>query len=205
MTGPDRPGEPPPGARDLVASLQAAMASVRGEIVVTEVPAPTRIAPYGLALGAHVLGPSAPGAAADGDEDAGEPAAVGRLVLLHDPDGQDAWEGCSRFVCYARAALDAEMVSDPLLPEVAWSWLQDALGRHQAGHHALGGTVTTTVSDRFGTLAAGGADHEVEVRCSWSPDGSDGAAHLLAFVDLLASLAGLPPAGAGVVALPRRG
>ncbi len=53
--------------------------------------------------------------------------ATGRLVLLHDPDGEQAWDGVLRLVVYVRAEVDAELASDPLLPDVGWSWLTDAL------------------------------------------------------------------------------
>ena len=53
--------------------------------------------------------------------------ATGRLVLLHDPAGQDAWDGTLRLVTYVTAELEPELASDPLLPAVGWSWLTDAL------------------------------------------------------------------------------
>ncbi len=55
----------------------------------------------------------------DGEED----LADGRLVLLHDPAGHDAWHGTFRLVTLVRAELEPEMAADPLLPDVCWSWL----------------------------------------------------------------------------------
>ena len=47
----------------------------------------------------------------------------------------------------------AAIAQDPLLPEVAWSWLTESLEASGAGFHALGGTVTATSSTRFGDIA----------------------------------------------------
>ena len=59
--------------------------------------------------------------------------ATGRLVLLHDPAGHEAWQGTFRVVTYVRAELEPEMASDPLLPGVGWAWLTEALDGHGAG------------------------------------------------------------------------
>ena len=40
---------------------------------------------------------------------------------------------------------DAEMATDPFLPEVGWSWLTDALDHHGAHYKAAAGTVTQTL------------------------------------------------------------
>ncbi|GAA3432066.1 hypothetical protein GCM10018954_016680 [Kutzneria kofuensis] len=87
----------------------------RPEVELAEVRAPQRLAPWSFAFSARANGPA--------DE-----VATGRLVLLHDPDGEDAWGGVLRVVTFVRAELDAELAVDPLLPAVAWSWLTDALG-----------------------------------------------------------------------------
>lgn len=181
----------------VAASLRAALAQTRPELLLTETRGPSKVAPHGLAVTASVT------ASADDDRE----IAVGRLVLLHDPDGQAAWDGTYRIACFARADLDPEMSSDPLLPEVAWSWLEEALRGHDAEADALAGTVTITRSSRFGALAEPGdeASSEAELRCSWTPRwDEDPARHLRAFCDLLADLAGLPPDMPGVVALSAR-
>jgi len=193
------------------AALRDALGALRPELAVRETTPPSRVAPYAFALAASLTG--------DDDD-----LAAGRLVLLYDPAGHDAWEGTARIVCYARAAVEPEVAADPMLPEVAWSWLVEAMAAHGAGVRALGGTVTTTTSRRFGVLAPDGDSFDVEIRCSWSPNWTqtatparsgpddapawsahDTAAHLHAFADLLAAMAGLPPRIAGVVPLtPRR-
>ncbi|WP_329108554.1 DUF3000 domain-containing protein [Micromonospora sp. NBC_01699] len=163
-----------------VAGLRAA--PPRDEILLEEVGAPQRLAPYAFALSASVL--------RDGDE-----VATGRLILLHDPAGHEAWEGTLRLVTYVTAELEIDLAADPLLPSVGWTWLTDALDAQGADHRALGGTVTQTMSTRFGDLAGPPAAGDIEIRASWTPLGADLHAHLLGWCTLLASTAGLPPPG----------
>ncbi|MFV2084862.1 DUF3000 domain-containing protein [Micromonospora sp. LOL_021] len=170
-----------------VAGLRAV--TPREEIQIEEVGAPQRLAPYAFALSATVLRGS--------DE-----VATGRLVLLHDPDGHDAWQGTLRLVTYVTADLEVDLVADPLLPTVGWTWLTDALDAHGAAYGALGGTVTQTCSTRFGELAGPPAGGDIEIRASWTPSTTGLDAHLTAWCDLLASTAGLPPPG--VTVLPGR-
>ncbi len=82
-----------------------------------------------------------------------------------------------------------------MVSEVAWSWLTDALTEHAAGHHSVGGTVTRTASTRFGSIAAPEHSVDVEIRASWTAEGTDLDKHLIAFIEVLANAAGLPPAG----------
>jgi hypothetical protein len=162
-------------------------AAVRNDVHLGPLPAPARLAPWSHAVSATVRPPgSAPGS----DDE----IASGRLILLHDPNGHDAWAGTFRIVVFATCELDAEIAADPLLPEVAWSWLTDALADADAAHHALGGTVTATASTRFGDIAGPQRVNDLEVRASWTPDGPTGA-HLRAFAAMLATAAGLPPEG----------
>jgi len=161
----------------------------RPEISVDEVPAPQRLAPYSYALGGMVL--------RHGDE-----VATGRLILLCDPSCPEAWEGPLRLVTYVTAELEPELAADALLPAVGWSWLVDALDAHDTKYTAIGGTVTQTLSTRFGELAGPPATADLEIRASWSPLDDDLGAHLQAWCTLLASTAGLPPPG--VLALPER-
>jgi hypothetical protein len=161
----------------------------RPEIVLEEIPAPQRLAPYGYAISGTVL--------RHGDE-----VATGRLILLYDPAGHDAWEGCLRLVTYVTAELEPELGTDPMLPAVAWSWLTDALDALDARHAAIGGTVTQTLSTRFGELAGPPTAADLEIRASWTPVDGDLVRHLTAWCDLLAMTAGLPPPG--VTALVER-
>jgi Protein of unknown function (DUF3000) len=161
----------------------------RPEITLEEAPAPQRLAPYGYALSGTVL--------RDGDE-----VATGRLILLHDPAGHEAWEGTLRLVTYVTAELEPELAADPLLPTVGWSWLVEALEASGASFTAAGGTVTQTLSTRFGDLAGPPTAADIEIRASWTPLEDNLEPHLSAWCTLLASTAGLPPPG--VAALPAR-
>jgi hypothetical protein len=173
-----------------VAVTQMQAARLRPEVFCEEMPAPQRIAPYASALSADVT--------VDG-EDIG----TGRIVLLHDPAGNDAWEGTFRCVAYARAEIDPEMANDPLLAEVGWTWLTDALLAHGAGFIAPSGTVTKVSSESFGSMADDESTAQLEIRASWTPLGEVGP-HVEAWGELLCTASGLPPVPDGVVTMPSR-
>ncbi|GAA2353801.1 DUF3000 domain-containing protein [Streptomyces carpaticus] len=190
MNGPG--AEAPYAFRRAVAALGSAR--VRPEVRLAPMPAPRRLAPYAHALEAAVT--------ADGTE-----VADGRFVLLHSPQGDDSWRGEFRVVTLARADLDPELGADPLLPEVAWSWLTEALEGRGLIWLEPSGTVTRAGSYFFGGLGDRPPRSEVELRASWTPgDAEEAAGHLLAWCALLAQCAGLPPEAAGgtVAAFPRR-
>ena len=169
--------------------------SWRPELKVEEIPAPGKIAPFAVAISAEVE---------LNDEELGS----GRLVLLHDPAGSASWDGDFRCVTYARADVDPEMVTDPLLTEVGWSWLIDALERNQAEYSSPSGTVTAVSSRSFGGIADDPPRAEVELRASWTPvvtTAADMVRNLQAWSELLCLTAGLPPLPDGVVPIaPRR-
>ncbi|MFJ6937835.1 DUF3000 domain-containing protein [Streptomyces sp. NPDC101132] len=160
---------------------------------------PKRLAPHAYALEAAVV---------EDDED----LADGRLILLHDPAGHEAWHGTFRLVTLVRAELEPEMAADPLLPEVCWSWLTGALEARGLTYGEPSGTVTRAGSYYFGGLSARRPATQIEIRASWTPrEGVGGvpdtASHLSAWCELLAQVAGLPPAGpadTAVVSLPQR-
>lgn len=179
---------PPRAFTRALASLRSAR--VRSELVYEEVPAPQRVAPYAVAVSGDVVV-------------GGEELATGRLIVLHDPDGHDAWEGTFRCVAYLRAEIEAEVAADPLLGQVAWTWLTEALDGHEAGYSAPSGTVTRVVSEGFGGMADEPQRAEMELRASWTPT-SELAVHLAAWGDLLCTAAGLPPVPPGVVPMPSR-
>ena len=179
---------PPDEFRAALDQLKAAR--LRPEVFCEEMAAPQRIAPYSAAMTADVT-------------IAGEDCGGGRLVLLYDPAGNEAWQGNFRCVAYARAGIDPEMVTDPLLGAVGWSWLIEALEAHYAEFVAPSGTVTRVASESFGGMDGEPASAEIEVRASWSPLGSI-TSHVEAWGDLLCTAAGLPPVPAGVVVMPHR-
>lgn len=172
---------------------------VRPELILEEVPAPTRLAPHAVALSGEVV----PSHLTD-DDDA---IATGRFVLLHDPSGPEPWEGTWRAVTYAKAEMEAEVGHDPLAGQAGWSWLTDALDEAGLEYAAPAGTVTCVTSESFGALSEREPTVELEIRASWTPVLSVGAEPrelaltLGAWGDLLCTLAGLPPLPEGVVAL----
>ncbi|MBK7723487.1 MAG: DUF3000 domain-containing protein [Austwickia sp.] len=175
----------------------------RPEVTLSEIPAPQRVAPFAVALSADVeasypLTSSLQGQAADEPADDDEPLAAGRFVVLHDPGAPSAWDGTWRVVTFARARLEPELAADPMLGSVGWSWLMDALTDAGVVHDALGGTVTRVVSDGFGTMDDQGTSVDLEVRASWTPTGDDLPAQLSTWLEVLCTLAGLPPLPEGV-------
>lgn len=171
-------------------------ARLRSEVSITEVPAPSRIAPHAVALSAEVV--------ATGFRQEGQELASGRFVLLYDPSAPEPWSGVWRIVTFARAELEPELANDPLLGAVGWSWLTEALGHHGATYVAEGGTITRVVSESFAGLGDRSATVEMEIRASWTPAGPDLGVHLRAWAELLCTIGGLPPLPEGVVALPRQ-
>jgi hypothetical protein len=177
--------------------FERAIGAIRGilprvEFVLEETPAPQRLAPHALAITAEM---------ADLEDD----AASGRFVLLHDPDGIDEWEGTFRAVVFIRANVEPELVDDPLMAEVVWSWLTEAMHGLDARH--IGGTVTKSTGDSFGTMAGKRPQGSIEMRASWTPAGSpepDLAAHFQVWLETLAVAAGLAPLPAGVVSVAQR-
>ncbi len=158
-------------------------ARMRSEVEIGPLPAPARLAPWSHAISVTLF--------PDGGD---TESASGRMILLYDPDGVSAWGGNLRIVVFATCELDTDIAVDPLLPEVAWSWLTEALEGSGAGFDALGGTVTATSSTRFGDIAGPHRTDDLELRASWTAD-ENTELHLQAFAGFLASAAGLPPEG----------
>jgi hypothetical protein len=170
-----------------------------------DVAAPKRLAPYATAIAATV-------------QRDGADVAWGRLVLLFDPDGQDGWDGAFRLVAYIRADVEPEIAADPLLGEVGWSWLSEALDAHVPGYAVPSGTVTRVITEGFGAKRDELPLTGFELRASWSPagpgnTGADGvdldtldlSAHISAWCDCLSAAAGLEPPGTRALRPPGRG
>lgn len=183
---------------------QLRSARLRPEVALVEVPAPQRIAPYAVALTADVLTRASAVGAPAIDAEAPDELASGRFVLLHDPSAPEPWHGTFRAVTFVRAELEPEFGADPMLGEVGWSWLREALVAREARFTHDGGTVTRVVSQSFGALSERPASVELEVRGSWTPLGDDLGLHLQGWADLLCTVGGLPPLPDGVTALPGR-
>jgi hypothetical protein len=177
------------------AQFQAAVAAmnaveVRPEIELGPIRPPQRLAPFSYALGAEVRHPDAAIVPEISEGDA-----FGRLILLHDPEGAEAWDGTMRLVAYIQADLDASEAIDPLLAEVAWSWLIDALEARPGQATAVGGTVTATTSVRYGDISGPPRAHQLELRASWTATTPELGTHVQAFCEVLEHAAGLPPLG----------
>ncbi len=179
----------------------------RRDLQFEDVAAPRRLAPYATAIAATVQRDDAD-------------VAWGRLVLLYDPDGQQGWEGFFRLVAYVRADVEPEMAADPLLGEVGWSWLSEALDTHAPGYAAPSGTVTRVITEGFGAKRDELPLTGFELRASWSPVGPDGptgsagnsdldaldlSAHIAAWCDCLSATAGLEPPGTRALRQPGHG
>ncbi|WP_077089924.1 DUF3000 domain-containing protein [Mycobacterium rhizamassiliense] len=179
--------EPAP-FREAVAAMNAV--SARPEIELGPIRPPQRLAPFSYALGAEVKHPDL-----EIVPERSEGDAFGRLILLYDPEGADAWDGTIRLVAYIQADLDSSEAVDPLLPEVAWSWLVDALESRTDQLTALGGTVTATTSVRYGDISGPPRAHQLELRASWTATTPEVGVHVEAFCEVLEHASGLPPVG----------
>jgi len=165
----------------------------RPEIILEEVPAPQKLATYSFAFTADVSN----GLLGDSEAE----IASGRFVLLHEPGGQDTWEGEFRCVTFLSADVDEAMQDDPLLPEVGWSWLLDSLAAGGCKFTAPSGTVTRVSSASFGKLSPRNDESEIEIRASWSPlinNSDEMISHVMSWCNLLGEVAGLPPVVEGV-------
>lgn len=177
----------------------------RPEIAVSASVGSTKLAPYSLTMNATVT-------------TGGRQVADGRLVLLHDPAGQESWGGDWRLVLFASAELEDAMTDDPVLVDMGWEWLQEALGERDLALGAFGGTVTRTAAKSFGTLVDNPRTGDLEIRASWTPMIKAPhprlrpatipvilREHVAAWLDLLELITSLEPAIEGVAVLrPRR-
>jgi len=203
--------------RSAVDGLEVGLDRQRGlrpELTFEKEPAPRKLAPYAASVAVTVTG---------GDGDVG----WGRFVLLYDPAGQRGWGGPFRIIAHIRVDLEPEIAADPLVGEVGWSWLTEALDARAVGYQQTSGTVTRVVTEGFGAKQDEPTTTEFELRASWSPAcpwpggqpgspapssgqpaggqpgglGLDG--HVAAWCDALCAAAGLPPLASGVSALRR--
>jgi hypothetical protein len=191
--------------RRAVADVEAAMAAqrlLRAELRVDPETPPRRLAPFAYALAAAVS--AQPG-------DAEDEIGWGRFVLLFDAAGQPGWDGKHRIIGYVRAELEPEIAADPLINEVGWTWLIEALDSRTTGYRNISGTVTTVVTQGFGGKQDEPTSTSFELRASWSPGAGEEVpsglgGHLDAWCDVVCVAAGLPPLAPGVAALrpPRR-
>jgi hypothetical protein len=163
-------------------------------VQICELEPPAHIAPYTAAIDAEVV--------VDGIDQA-----TGRLILLHDPRGNQSWAGQFRCVTFAQAEVNPEMIHDPFLAHVGWSWLTEALAGRRAPYCNESGTITTTASTPFGAKHDEAQVSQIEIRASWTAllePGHPLIPHLAAWQDLLLEIAGIPGEDETVVAMPAR-
>jgi len=200
------------------------------ELELEEIPAPTKLAPLAFAIAADLpmsedffLASDLTHTSSDTSDtsdasDSGEPGGsgdsadledelyvTGRFVLLADPNFHQAWQGEFRAVTFVRAPIDSQMAADPMLNDVGWSWMADALENSGARFTALSGTVTREASTSYGKLAPKPDQSEIEIRGSWTPvDGRELINHAKAWIRLLEMVAGTAPLPEGVSSLSKR-
>jgi hypothetical protein len=214
MRSADRPARPDPASdgapadehatgvfSSVLAAFQAGLDeqdALRAEFSFEDVPAPKKLAPFAAATSVTV------------ERDDAD-IAWGRLVLLYDPVGHESWPGCYRLISYLRAEVDQEIAADPMLCQVGWDWLIEALEARTPGYATPSGTVTRVTTEGFGGKESEPPVYGFEQRASWSPAVPAGpddlaalniAAHVTAWCDSLAAAAGLPPLAPGTHTLP---
>jgi hypothetical protein len=168
----------------------------RSEIILEEVPAPQKLATYSFAFSADVSN----GLLGDAEDE----VASGRFVLLHEPGGQDTWDGEYRCVTFVRADVDSIMQEDPMLPENGWNWFLEALDTAGCELTAPSGTVTRVASSSFGKLSPRSDEAEIEIRASWTPiisSPKEIMKHITGWCNLISEIAALPPIPEGVSAI----
>lgn len=160
----------------------------RREITLDVIPAPQKLAKFAFALSADVSN----GLLGENESE----LANGRFVILHEPGGQDSWQGEFRCVTFMNADLETTEAEDPTLPEHGWNWLLKALDENGCSYAAPSGTVTRAISQSFGKLSTDSDGGEIEIRASWSPaivQPEDLVGHLEAWCNLLAEITYLSP------------
>ena len=163
--------------------------NTRPEVKLDHTAAPARLATHTAAVVADV-------------DVNGEEVGNGRLVVLFEPLFQDTWDGNLRLVGFVSADLETELVTDPMLLEVGWSWVEDAFKGRSINPLALSGTVSRSGSQSFGDLSMRQPEGQVEIRVSWTVPADEAfTEHALAWVDLMTSAAGLEPLPEGVSAI----
>lgn len=171
-------------------------AEFRDELKVSKTEAPAGLAPFQYAWAADVH----PTNARENRE-----FGTGRLVFLYDPSGPVSWDSVFRMVAFAQAPVEIHMGQDEFLPEVAWSWLIDALSSRGGDYVRIAGTTTAVVSRGFGEMSTETSGAQIELRASWSPVSPEIRPHLEAWSEFICMLAGIPPAHHGVTTLsPKR-
>lgn len=163
---------PPDEFMDALLSLRKV--TIPKHLSLSEIPAPTKITPFSAAL--YVQTPL------EADD---LPIASGRFIVLYEPQVNLEWGAKFRIIIQIRTEMDPAIGTDPLLGEVIWSWLNDALDQNAADAHHLKGSVTRELSETFGNLELTRSDVEIELKASWSTSSNDLSYHLAAWLDVV--------------------
>ena len=161
----------------------------RPEIELTQIPSPKGIAPEALAIAAEI------------DHQTASDHGVSRLVFCRDEGMPEGWHSEFRVIGYAKSPIELEMAKDEYSSSLPWEWLKDSLTKHGAQFAHEAGTTTTVISTGHGSLISQPQHAELEIRASWAPESEDLSRHLVAWVELLALISGLPPIDEKVVRL----
>jgi hypothetical protein len=104
-----------------------------------------------------------------------------------------------------RSAIEDDLQSDPLLTDVAWSWVSESLDSVDATFTSTSGTVTRVSSASYGQLSEKDQSSEIEIRASWTPAKADSLIdHLYGWIKLIETVSGLTPIAEGVSSLKSR-
>ncbi|MDO4664730.1 MAG: DUF3000 family protein [Actinomycetaceae bacterium] len=112
-------------------------------------------------------------------------SAKAQFVVLHNDEVDRHWLGNFRLVIFASAPLEGELVVDPLLADVTYTWVKESLDLAETRYKLLSGTVTTTQSHTFDEISLLDQRSELEIRASWTPLDPNLGAHLRALEYLL--------------------
>lgn len=180
--------QPPADFAEALISLRDS--HVDAGLLVKEVPAPARLAPWAASVELVTV---------EGGE---HPVGRATLVILYDPSQEQFWDSPLRLVGQARLDIDDEQATDPVLGEALWATLMANFDRFGASALRAVGTVTREISQTFGGLELHGSELNVELRCSWSPTDLDLAPHFSAWAEALRTNAGLLPDGVAPLLRP---
>ena len=163
--------------------------SPRPDVAIAQIPSPKGIAPEAIAISAEVVHTTA--------SDHG----VSRLVFCRDESMPEGWHSAFRIIGYAKSPIELDMAKDDFTSSMPWEWLKDTLSKNGASFEHEAGTTTTVISTGHGSLVSQPQHAELEIRASWAPVDENLAGHLVAWIELLALISGLPPADEKVVRL----
>lgn len=178
-----------------LACLALQNAEIRPELNVRQIEAPANLARHAIAFSCDVEQKSSSAKIDQG---------TGRFVLLWDDLPQENWTTNFRIICFAKSPLETDIGFNDESSDLAWAWLNAALGLRGASYEAEAGTTTRVISVGHGSIAGQNPHAELELRASWCPTGDSIAAHLEAWQDLICMMSGYSLHGEEVPSIERR-